>query len=104
MKFTHKEYMNKACTHREYHGQFVTPRIKSYVLRKFGIDRLTQSTDPHLNDIPLREWGILNFRADLFKKADLKAAGEHYSIAFEVCVLKEAARQLIEEAKKETVQ
>jgi hypothetical protein len=95
MKFTRKQYMTKECTHREYHGQFVTPRIKSYVLRKFGIDRLTQSTDPHLNDIPLREWEMLDFRADF------KAAGDYHTIAGEVCVLKEAARQLIEESQNE---
>ena len=92
-KFTRKDYMNKGCTHREYYAQFVNPFIKSLVLREIGLDRLLRSTDPHLNDIPLNQWGMGNIR----QLEVWKEVGDFYSIAGETCILKEAARQLIEE-------
>ena len=42
--------------HEEYYGQFVNAAALSIVARFIGTDRIKNSTDPHFNDIPLKEW------------------------------------------------
>jgi hypothetical protein len=49
--------------HRAYYAQYVNEHTIDYVVRCIGGERLLASTDPHLNDIPLREWdGLCWFR------------------------------------------
>ena len=101
-KYTRNEYMNGTVTFREYYAQFVTPEIKQRVLSRFGIERLLQSTDEHLNDIPLRQWDALAgsgiaYNGSLIGRPSPRA--DDGSLASAVCTLKEAARQLIEENK-----
>jgi len=95
--YTREDYLADRCTHREYYAQFVTEEMKARLLRYLGIERLLASKDEHLNDIPLRTW-------DLFiaypLAISLKSVGDYSTIAGNVCIAKEAARQLIEAEKK----
>jgi hypothetical protein len=86
--------MNNRCTHRQYYAQFVTEEMKSRLVQYIGLDRLLESKDEHLNDISLRTW-------DLFIAGplaiSLRSVGDYPTIAGNVCIAKEAARQIIEE-------
>lgn len=94
--FTRKDYMEKKCTHREYYGQFVTSTIKSSVVGSIGLDTLLASKDDHLNDIPLKLWDntFAYIPYYLIRKAGDAGA---QCLSNKVYVLKEAARQVIEE-------
>lgn len=97
--YTRAEYMKDsqtdgAAAHRRYFGQFVTNGTKARVLQFIGLDRLMQSTDPHLNDIPLTLWDQLT--PALPGSASFAKAGDYYTLANGVCLAKEAARQIIE--------
>ena len=95
--FTRTDYLSNKCTPRQYYAQFVTPGCKVKVKLSIGMARLLASTDPHLNDIPLSEWDRL--APGTMSSSALKAAGDYASLGGQVCTLKEAARQLIEEAQ-----
>ena len=86
------------CTHREYYAQFVTPANKADVVRMFGMKALLDSTDKHLNDLPLRKWDTLS---TYNVAAKMKEAGDYLTLSSVVCINKEAARQVIEEHKHE---
>lgn len=92
--FTRQQYMNKECTHREFYAQLVTPLFPAYIGRQIGHDRLMSSTDPHLNDIPLRHWDAV--AVPLGTGAKLEELGTFLTSAHCVCIAKEAARQYIE--------
>lgn len=109
---THDEYMapanhqdkaRAAAVHREYFGQFVTEGLIQFVVQTFTIERLKVSRDPHLNDIPLREWDSLHpFYSQGFARKRQVIDPEYkggWSISESICVLKEAARQAIERAQ-----
>jgi len=103
---TRQQYMNaplekKEQAHREYYAQFVTPRIIRAVAEKLG-KRILKSTDSHLNDIPLIEWDhlALNLNLTIEVGQKMRACNDFYSQAGGVCVLKEAARQIIDNQKK----
>ncbi len=91
--------------HRAYYAQFVTPYVKALVKDRVGLSRLLSSKDPHLNDIPLSEFDSIwvrytpsiHIRPPSAISALLREAGEGNSAATGTCILKEAARQLIEE-------
>ncbi len=106
--YTRADYMNGACSHRQYYGQFVTPYIKALVSRFIGKDRLMASKDEHLNDIPLQLWdgisennkNILAISNELYGQGFSDSDGKRiYSLCNGVCILKEAAKQIIEEEK-----
>lgn len=95
---TRKDYLDKKCTHSEYYSQFVTAGIKNAVRTRFGVERLVKSTDKHLNDIPLKQWDGLGYACRGFETGSkMKEAGDYLTAAGIVCILKEAARQIIEE-------
>ena len=50
---TRKQYMVGEASHEDYYGQFVTPRLKSYVVRIMGLERILASNCEHFNDIPM---------------------------------------------------
>lgn len=91
--FTRKQYMNHECSHREYYAQFVTEGTRQVVLQSIGRERLEGSTDPHLNDIPLRRWDHTPL---WLPQGSMKERGDWLSPAGKVCILKEAARQILE--------
>jgi hypothetical protein len=72
--------------HREHYAKKVTPCTKMQVSRLIGSTRIVKSTCPHFSDIPLSVWD----QAARF--LDQKG-----SLATQVCVLKEAAKQIREE-------
>ena len=93
--FTRKQYLNGECTHRQYYGQFVNAGTKARVLSGIGLAALKKSTDPHFNDIPLHEWDGLV--ANCPGSAAFSKAGDYYTLAGGICLLKEAARQVLEQ-------
>lgn len=93
--FTRKQYLNKECSHREYYGQFVTPRVLAVVKRQIGTKAINNSTDPHLNDIPLSKWDAVffgGFHNDMAKI--MRDLGDFPTLAGGVCIAKEAAKQI----------
>ena len=86
--------MDGECTHREYYSQFVNDNVRGMVKDRIGVDRIQKSTDKHLNDIPLREWDNVGLPYGI--RELLSQANDCFSMANQVCILKEAARQLIE--------
>ena len=90
---TRQQYLNGECSHREYYSQFVGESIIKLVENGIGIKTILASTDPHLNDIPLKKWDVL---AEHFKymHLKLKEAGDYLTLAGSVCILKEAAKQI----------
>jgi transcription termination factor NusB len=95
--YTRKQYLNKECTHREYYEQFVNGSVEQIVRVSIGLDRILHSTDPYLNDIPLKRWDMLEY-------AILQAAGHKFcevnqckgmSLSDCVCIAKAAARKMI---------
>ena len=110
---TRKEYMDGKATFREYNAQFVTEALKARVLSTITKDRLLRSKDEHLNDIPMKLWDnmagascrgseVIWFNPHAITPLmafPFKEAGDGYSLAGAVCVLKEAGKQLIEELK-----
>lgn len=113
--YTRKQRLADECTHDEYWAQLVKPCITDMVLRRFGISRLEDSTDPHMNDIPLHQWdalhettrsfvasntgGILDtLRAIDGSQAKLALEGKFsWSQSDSVCVLKRAAKMFIKQ-------
>lgn len=94
---TRKEYMAGACTHREYYAQFVDHRTRYLVAEGIGAERIKASTHPHFSDIPLSEWDRLTPKAAGSGK--FEKAGDYYTLAGGVCMLKEAAEQIREGVK-----
>lgn len=93
---TRQEYMqDSARLHREYYAQFVTPGVLDTVRNWFGVERLVRATDQeYFNTIPLVEWDRL---ANAVPRTQaMRDAGEGWSLGSAVCILKEAARQLVE--------
>lgn len=54
--YTHKDYMDKKCSHHEYFSQFITNELKWAVNSNIGIEVIKASTDKHFNDISLKRW------------------------------------------------
>lgn len=94
--FTRADYIAGKCTHRQYYAQFVSDATKETVIRTFTIARLSASKDEHFNDIPLHKWDMAPLIGNGIS-AKLKAGGDWLSMATKVCILKEAARQIVED-------
>ena len=95
--YTRKQYLNKDCTHRQYYGQFVNAGTKARVLSGIGLAALKKSTDAHFNDIPLHKWDRLVPKCT--GSAGFAKAGDYYTLAGGVSLLKEAARQILESSQ-----
>lgn len=91
-----QDYIDGEVSHREYYAQFVNTQILNLALR-IGKSRLIASSDSHFNDIPLNEWDRLS-REFIFTGLDeqLRSCGDYLTMAGRVCILKEAARQIVE--------
>ena len=98
---TRMDYLNGECTHREYYAQFVNDTIIELVSESIGLPAILRSTDEHFNDIPLERWDAagLGLWTQEVPQA-LRQAGELYTPAVSVCILKEAARQIKEQAEE----
>ena len=94
--WTRKQYMDGECSHRTYYAQFVTAGIRDSVRRWFTVERLARTSDQQwFNSIPLIEWDRLS--SVVPRTQLMRDAGEGYSLATAVCILKEAGRLLVEE-------
>lgn len=96
--YLRKDYMTGVIAFNDYYGQFVTDYIRNVVEQRFGLERLKRAftQDSYLNTIPLREWDALRLitqQVDTLKA--LKAAGDFWSYGVHVCIVKQAAKQLI---------
>lgn len=96
--FTRRDYMEGRCDHRRYYGQFVTMPIYHMVKRHFTVERLVRCSDQrYFNTIPLHHWHMLVIAAKSMTDRQLiKTTSEGWSDATGVCILKEAARQIVE--------
>lgn len=109
MTITRQQYLNNTKLHNEYYAQFVTEEIKQLVLRRFGIEKLCAAyeEDTDLNSIPLVNWDGLGIHlmhgSRYLDRQLIKETGQGYSNAGAVCILKEAARQLIQEHSTQLV-
>lgn len=106
IKYTRKQYIiNKECDHHTYWSQFVTEGVKELVLQQIPKEELMASVDPHFNDIPLERWDRMHAwvpqhvqQAISESNASMYPPGTPggYSLSDMVCLLKEAARQIVE--------
>lgn len=107
MLYNRMNYVSdKQIKHSTYYRQFVNDFIKKIVLSRFSIETLVSAfkTDPCFNNIPLKQWDNLTTRIEhsaTFRNK-LKEAGDYYTLAGAVCVLKEAAKMLVEEHNNES--
>lgn len=97
--FTRADYLSHMCTHRQYYAQFVLAGTKVKVLKHIGLTRLLPSAQYTFEDIPLHEWDRLT--TNLPGSSLLLQATGIYTLSDGVCLLKEAAMQLVEEYEKE---
>ncbi len=99
---TRQDYINstgdQSEVHRAYYAQFVTEGIKTHIKRVFGPLALVEAyeKDVHFNTIPLNTWDNMAEAAKAVLHSRLKEAGDYFTLAGGVCVVKEAARQLAE--------
>ena len=106
---TRREYMENSSTlHHEYFAQFVTPYVKQRVQDSVSIHKLAEdyaNGDKHLNETYScsKVWDRVMCVTPQGIAARLKLAGENNSISTQVCIVKAAARILIEELNNETV-
>ena len=97
---TRKDYMDHKVTHREYHAQFVTDRLKRVIAGRWFPQHLTEKykEDEHLNNIPLAQWDSFKpYVATQYIAGLVKDAGDYLTMAGIVCIAKEAAKQIIDE-------
>lgn len=90
---------------RDYYGQFVNADVKRVVLNFIGVNRIMNSTDKHFNDIPLAMWDNLFGALKMsFLKKNMEINNNNcVSLADIVCMAKEAARQIKEDATSKEV-
>jgi hypothetical protein len=88
-----------ACTklHRDYHAQYVSPEVRALVARNIPADELRASRDPYFNDILMRRWDRMVPGLPYAVVTLLRQNGDWLSPATGVCILKEAARQIVEQ-------
>lgn len=92
--FTREDYMDDKCTHRQYWAQFVTAETRARVLAAFGRERLVNTEDQrHFNSIPLKEWDRIGVS---MVRGTMEKHGDYLTQSGEICILKEAAKQIIE--------
>lgn len=93
--FTRTQYLKGECTHEQYYAQFVDDNIKGIVLRMFDYDTLREAyqKDTSFNTLPLYHWDALSH---MFTRKDLMTlCGDIPTLAGKVCILKEAAREIV---------
>ena len=95
--YTRQDYLNNNCTYQEYYDQFVNDDIKKIVLNAFGYEKIKKSysEDKNLNNIPLQKWDSLGYFLNFCE--EFKKYGDFESLAGKVCILKNAASQIVNE-------
>lgn len=82
--------------HRFYYAQMVTPEVRAIVERHFPAAELaiSQNKDGCWNEYGLQEWDRVYIRGLI--EPLMKQLGDSWSLAGNVCVAKEAAKQNVE--------
>jgi len=93
---TRKQYLNGEFNHRQYYAQFVTEAVKNRVIRRFDIQTLQKDKDNHFNTTPLKIWDSLLSPVPVEIASKMRECGDYPTIAGCVCILKEAALQIVE--------
>lgn len=104
---TRKEYMAPFISreeaeqrHRKYYSQFVTVGVRQLVAFRITVLslKLPQEKDQtnSFNDIPLARWDALVPMLGPEVDQQLRSCGDWLGLGAGVCILKEAARQLVE--------
>ena len=93
--YTRKDYLNRQCSHSDYYAQFVEDYVLKLVSLRFSLDLLLveYTKDSNFNTIPLADWQKIFLGISLNDK--LSQAGDYMTVAGSVCILKEAARQIV---------
>lgn len=91
--FTRQDYLDKKCSHREYYGQMVRHITKDMIGNHIGLLELLKCSSEFFNEIPLKRWDNL---APLLW-VNFKKYGDVDTLCGRVCILKEAARQIVED-------
>lgn len=105
--FTRTDYMDGKCTHNQFYAQFVTSGVMTFVKNRVGIESIVSSKNEHFNDIPLAVWDSINIK-DIVNQAAIREAHSYakgsfpWSKSMQVCILKEAARQIKQWVDKTT--
>lgn len=96
---TRADYMAGKADHQAYYEQFETPALKRAVLTLIGKKAILASTDPHLNDIPLRKWDqVSRMCREEIVHANLELNGQPtYCLSDGVCAAKAYARKFARE-------
>lgn len=98
---TRTDYLDDRCTHHEYYSQFVTQTVKALVVKHIGnanflVKKL--AADSNLNNIPLDMWDQVVTLHRWVGEIDEHGDGKKiYSLSNGICVLKTAARMIVEE-------
>lgn len=96
--YTRQDYLNHKCTHREYFAQFVNVMQKRIITEQWTPKKLARSweNDEAFNTrlTSIAQWDRLPCPTD---HRLLDAAGEHSTPSTLVCILKEAAKQIVDE-------
>lgn len=96
--YTRQDYLDHKCTHSEYFRQFANGMQKRMVLSRWTAEELAEAweNDESFNtrSTPIREWDKLFCPVD---HRLLDAVGESSTPSTRVCILKEAARQIVME-------
>jgi hypothetical protein len=98
--FTKKDYLYGKCSHREYYAQMVeATNAKDMVVSYWGLEKLQKAynEDQCLNTLPIKEWDILAERLVIGPFLTFRDLGDMNTLSNRVCVLKEAARQVVNE-------
>lgn len=115
VKFTRIQYLHGEVTHRQYYGQFVTADMKRRILTQFTADELRAAykADAYFNSVPLPQWDAIyhvrsveqhgRYTTSMPYSVGLmfQRAGDYLTPAGIVCLLKEAALQIVEATKGE---
>lgn len=99
---TRSDYLSaqgdRKAAYRAYYAQFVTPAHFARIERGIGIQAVKASTDEHFNDIPLKLWDKLAVPVPAESARLMKEALDYPTLCGAVCILKEAAQQIREQA------
>lgn len=98
MQYTRAQYMSGEVTHQQYYGQFVSDVTIKIVAQAFGGDALRAAfaEDQAFNTLELRRWDSLTEWIKHEMSQLLRDAGDFWTLANGVCVLKQAARMYVE--------
>lgn len=99
------DFIDGICSHREYHAQFVTPILKSCVLKRFNINFLKKkyTEDATFSGIGLLYWDeiVSDYLARIGNDAvgelynEFSIRGDFYTTSGMIRVAKESAIQLV---------